>query len=150
MGEQSAKPRRSAAPLVVFGVFVAIFTLLPTLQLILVGLNSGFGSDDFLTRLWAVTLTWLPPVILLAMVVPLVARDNRRLLRIVRIILAIISVAAVAIFVWLAASGKIGGAMLFIGLMMVAVGWSGTLSVEWVMRRASTADEATSRVPEEV
>ncbi|MBU4555630.1 MAG: hypothetical protein KJ747_02005 [Actinobacteria bacterium] len=118
---------------------MGIFTILPTVQLFLIGFLSGFDSDAFLLRLWATCFLWLAAVVPPVLLVPLFAPRNRRLLLIVRAIFSVVGVVALAILGWLNANGMMETALLLVAGMIFILGWSGTLSVQWFASRMPVA-----------
>jgi len=136
----SKRPWPRAA--IYFAVLVLFFTLLPTIQTIVVGFLLGFDSDLFIVRLWSVGFLWLAPVTILLVMAPMLAPMNRRLLQRVRAACIPITVAALGLIVWSAAFGNMPGVMLAIGVMITLITWVGTFVVERLSVNRASQPEA--------
>lgn len=139
MQESTVKQVNLRLPVRIFGVFVVLFTVLPTLQLIALGFLTGFNSEQFYLRLWATCFMWLAPAIAVSTMAPLLVPRNKRLLFASRVALGVIGVVTLSILGWLSGTDRMDPALLVIAVGMFVIAWSGTFSVQWLMRRQLVA-----------
>ena len=131
MDEEAAPQKRPLPkPLLFFGLFVLVFTVLPTVQTLAAGFLLGFDSDLFVTRLWSTAFLWLAPVSVVLIMAPLLAPLGRKILTRVRLVSAPITALATALLIWLGATDKMPAAVLAMGIFIALTPWISTFVLE--------------------